>query len=75
MTGLIWIQAVCHSDSVPETANVEKSQMTKSYQELIYSKCSKISNTSYLPKRLRQTGQTQMRLQKWYDQGLPLLLF
>ena len=40
-------------------------------------KCSKISNTSCLPKRRRQTGQTQIRLllKKQSDQGLPCLLF
>ena len=41
-----------------------------------YGKCSKISNTSYLPKRPRQIGQTQIRLllKKQSDQGLPYLL-
>ena len=36
-----------------------------------YGKCSKISNTSWLPKRHRQTVQTQISL----IQGLPYLLF
>ena len=42
-----------------------------------YGKCSKISNTSCLPKRPRQTVQTQIRLllKKQSDQGLPHLLF
>ena len=43
----------------------------------MYGKCSKISNTSCLPKkRLRQTGQTQIRLllEKQSDQGLPCFL-
>ena len=39
-----------------------------------YSKCSKISNTSCHPKRPRQTGQTQIRLQQ-SDRDLPCLLF
>ena len=40
-------------------------------------KRSKISNTSCLPKRPRQTVQTQIRLllKKQSDQGLPCLLF
>ena len=40
-------------------------------------KFSKISNTSYLLKGPRQTGQTQIRLllKKQSDQGLPCLLF
>ena len=40
-------------------------------------KCSKILNTSCLPKRPRQTGQTQNRLllKKQSDQGIPCLLF
>ena len=42
-----------------------------------YGKGSKISNTDHLPKRSRQTGQTQIRLllKKQSDQGLPFLLF
>ena len=38
---------------------------------------SKILNTSPLPKRYRQTGQTQIRLllKKQSNQGLPSLLF
>ena len=42
-----------------------------------YCKCSKILNTSYLPKKLRQTVQTKIRLllKKQSDQGLPCLLF
>ena len=42
-----------------------------------YGKCSKILNTSSLPKRSRQTGQTQIRLllKKQSDQGFPCLLF
>ena len=42
-----------------------------------HGKCSKISNTRCLPKRPRQTVQTQIRLllQKQSDQGLPCLLF
>ena len=41
-----------------------------------YSKFSKIKNFSYLPKRPRQTVQTQIRLllKKQSDQGLPCLL-
>ena len=41
-----------------------------------YIKCSKILNTSCLPKRPRQTGQTQIRLllKKQSDLGLPSLL-
>ena len=41
------------------------------------SKCSKISNTGSLPKRPRQTAQTQIRLflKKQSDQGLPCLSF
>ena len=41
-----------------------------------YGKCSKISYTSYLPKRPRQIGQTKIRLllKKQSDQGLPYLL-
>ena len=40
-------------------------------------KCFKISVTKCLPKRPRQTGQTQIRLllMKQSDQGLPCLLF
>ena len=43
---------------------------------LKYDKCSKISNTSYLPKRHRQIGQIQIRLllKKQSVQGLPYLL-
>ena len=39
--------------------------------------CSKIANTSCLPKRPRQTGQSLIRLllKKQSDQGLPWLLF
>ena len=39
----------------------------------VYGKHSKIVNTSYLPKRSRQTGQTQIRLllKMQSDQGLP----
>ena len=42
-----------------------------------YGKCSKISNTSSLPKRDRQKVQTQIRLllKKPSDQGLPCLPF
>ena len=42
-----------------------------------YGECSKISNVRCLPKRPRQTGQTQIRLflQKQSDQGHPCLLF
>ena len=41
----------------------------------VYGKCSKISNTHCLPKRQRkQTTQTQIRLKKQSDQGLPCLL-
>ena len=42
-----------------------------------YGKCSKISNTSCLPKRPRETKQTQIRLllKKQSDQVLPCLLF
>ena len=42
-----------------------------------YGKCLKISNTSCLSKRARQTEQTQIRLllKKQSDQGLPCLLF
>ena len=41
----------------------------------IYGKCSKILNTICLPKRSRQTVQTQIRLlqSKQSDQGLPCL--
>ena len=47
----------------------------------LYSKCSKVSNTSCLVKRSRQTVQTQtsllfqLLLKKQSDQGLPCLLF
>ena len=43
----------------------------------MYSKYSKISNTSYLPKMPRQTAKTQIRLllKKQSDLGLPCLLF
>ena len=42
-----------------------------------FGKSSKISHTSCLPKRPRQTAQTQIRLllKKQSDQGLPHLLF
>ena len=42
-----------------------------------YGKRSKILNTSCLPKRPRQTGQSQIRLllKKQSDQGLPSLVF
>ena len=42
-----------------------------------YSRCSKISNTNRIPKRSRQTVQTQIRLllKKQSDQRLPYLLF
>ena len=40
-----------------------------------YGKCSKISKTSCLPKRPKQIAQTQIRLRKQSDQGLPCLLF
>ena len=42
----------------------------------MYGKCSKISNTSCLPNRPRQTRQTQIRLllKKQSDQCLPSLL-
>ena len=42
-----------------------------------YGKCSKMSKSSCLPKRPRQTVQTQIRLllKKQSDQGLPCLLF
>ena len=42
-----------------------------------YGKCSKISNTSSLPKQPRQTAQTLIRLlpEKQSDQGLHSLLF
>ena len=44
---------------------------------LLYGKCSKISNTSRLPKRHRQTAQIQIRLllKKQSDQVLLCLLF
>ena len=47
------------------------------FQNRIYYICSKILNTSCLPKRPRQTVQTQIRLllKKQSDQGLPCLLF
>ena len=47
------------------------------YWHCMYIKCSKISNTNHLPKRSRQTGQTQIRLllKKQSDQGLLCLLF
>ena len=43
----------------------------------IYGKCFKISNTSCLQKRSRQTAQTQVRLllRNRSDQGLPCLLY
>ena len=43
----------------------------------IYGRCSKIFNTSCLPKRPKRTVQTQIRLllKKQSDQGLPCLLF
>ena len=41
----------------------------------IYSKCSKILNRSFLLKRPRQTRQSQIRLKKQSDQGLPCLPF
>ena len=43
----------------------------------IHGKCSKFPNLSCLPKRSRQTEQTQIRLlvQKQSDQGCPCLLF
>ena len=46
-------------------------------RDKVYSKCSNILDTSCLPKRHRQTGQTQIRLllKKQSDQGLPCLLF
>ena len=43
-----------------------------------YCRCSKISKTGWLPKRPRQTGQTQIRLlkrKKQFGQGFPCLLF
>ena len=42
-----------------------------------YSKCFKVLNTSFLPKRRRQTAQTQIRLllKKQSDHGIPCLLF
>ena len=45
--------------------------------EVSYSRFSKISNTSYPPKRPRQTMQTKIKLllKKQSDQGLPCLLF
>ena len=45
------------------------------YGSLMYGKCSKISNTSHLPKKPSQTVQTQIRLllKKQSDQGLPCL--
>ena len=52
------------------------SQNFSSIGTLAYGRCSKISNTSCLPKRPRQTAQTPMRfLKKQSDQGLPCLLF
>ena len=44
---------------------------------IAYHKCSKVSNTSCLPKGPGQTAQTQIRLllKKQSDQGLPCLLF
>ena len=47
------------------------------FAHLRYGKCSKILNTSCLPKRPRQTGQTQIRLllMKQSDPCLPCLLF
>ena len=41
-----------------------------------YDKCSKVLKTNCLPKRTRQTVQTQIRLlpKKQSDQGLPCLL-
>ena len=44
---------------------------------VLQGKCSKVSNTSFLPKRTRQTVQTQIRLllKKLSDQGLPCSLF
>ena len=45
--------------------------------KIYYVLCSKILNTSSLPKRPKQTVQIQIRLlhQKQSDQGLPCLLF
>ena len=47
------------------------------YKSFFWCKSSKISNTSFLPKRPRQTAQTQIRLllKKQSDQGLPHFLF
>ena len=46
-------------------------------QYITFGKCSKISNTSYLHKRPRETRQTLIRLllKKQSDQGLPCLPF
>ena len=50
---------------------------TTQYRVLEYGICSKISHTSCLPERPKQTGQTQIRLllEKQSNQGLPCLLF
>ena len=55
-------------------SNIPKFGMKINY---VYDKVSKISKTSCLPKRPRQTEQTQIRLllKKQSDQGLPCLLF
>ena len=61
----IWVQ----------TVHIGYQQRTKvaTYLGKRYGKSSKISNSNFLPKRLRKTVQTQIRLlrQKQSDQGLP----
>ena len=56
-------------------ANVASSIFSIHVIPMIYSKCSKIFNTSCLSRRPRQTVQTQIRLllKKQSDQGLPCL--
>ena len=57
-----------------QITNLSTFQDLVTFQDHYYSK---ISNTSCLPKKPRQTAQTQIRLllKKQSDQGLPCLLF
>ena len=67
--GLICVQTICKgylqvTNVAPVGQELNTSKKTfRSLQSVVsYGKCSKISKTSSLPKKPRQTGQTQIRL-------------